>query len=195
VSATLVRNESAGEFFRELVESAMAHQHLSAREMTSFYIVNLLSGFIRMHGPDDDADQPLAIRLAQALQADRIRQRDGLRRVGDQSLFISGFFADSLHRSLVDVDYYISLGEYAYGSLARSGDDALQEVFDELADKFGAFVDVLAEVSERSALTSNADVLRLYEKWLRTGSRRSGDLLAARGILPNASLKNTRTVQ
>ena len=61
-------------------------------------------------------------------------------------------------------------------------------MFDELAAKFPAFVDVLGEVSERTALTSNADLLRLYEKWLRTRSRRSGDLLAARGIVPNASI-------
>jgi len=49
-------------------------------------------------------------------------------------------------------------------------------------------------VSERTSISSNADVLRLYEKWLRTGSRRSGDLLAARGIVPNASI-STRFVQ
>ena len=52
----------------------------------------------------------------------------------------------------------------------------------------GAFVDVLGEVSERTSLSSNSDVLRLYERWLRTRSRRSGDLLAARGIVPNASI-------
>ena len=103
-------------------------------------------------------------------------------------MFISGFFADSLNRGLVDIDYYIQLGERAYGSLARCGDDAFGEVFDELSSKFPAVVDVLTEVSEQSALASNSDVLRLYEKWLRTGSRRSGDLLVARGIVPNASI-------
>ena len=76
----------------------------------------------------------------------------------------------------MDVDYYIQLGECAYGSLARHGDPALGDVFDELAGKFGKCVDVLSEVSERSALTSNADLLRLYEKWIRTRSRRSGAL-------------------
>ena len=60
-------------------------------------------------------------------------------------------------------------------------------IFAELADKFVAFVDVLSEVSARTLLTSDADLLRLYEKWLRTGSRRDGDLLAERGIVPNAS--------
>jgi hypothetical protein len=85
---------------------------------------------------------------------------------------------------LVDIDYYIQLGERAYGSLARRGDDAFVDVFDELAEKFTAFVDVLGEVSEQTAVTSNADLLRLYEKWLRTDSRRRANLLAARGIVP-----------
>jgi hypothetical protein len=119
-----------------------------------------------------------------------MRQRDELRQVGDLSLFISGFFADSLTRSLVDIDYYIQLGEYAYACLARQGDAAFADVFDELAEKFPAFVDVLGEVSEQTALTSNSDLLRLYERWLRTKSRRSGDLLAARGIVPNASIRS-----
>ena len=114
--------------------------------------------------------------------------------MGDLSLFISGFFADSLTRSLVDVDYYIQLGECAYGSLARRGDPALGDVFDELAVKFSVCVDVLAEVSERSALASNSDVLRLYEKWLRTRSQRSGDLLVERGIVPNYSV-SSRLIQ
>jgi hypothetical protein len=49
-------------------------------------------------------------------------------------------------------------------------------------------------VSERSALTSNADLLRLYERWLRTGSRRDSQLLVERGIVPNASI-GSRFVQ
>ncbi|MBI2188219.1 MAG: hypothetical protein HYU37_14045 [Acidobacteria bacterium] len=187
----LVRNESPSEYFRELVESAMKRQRLEARELTSFYLVNLLTGFVHFDRstvpPEDDA---LGMRFVKALQAAGARQRDELRQVGDLSLFISGFFADSLTRSLVDVDYYIYLGGYAYTSLARQGDDTFGDVFDELAGKFAAFVDVLGEVSEQSALASNADLLRLYERWLRTRSRRSGELLAARGIVPNPSVGN-----
>jgi hypothetical protein len=182
----LFRNESPTEFFRELVESAMQNQRVSAHELTSFYVVNLLAGFVHADAYADD--EPLGVRLASALQMAGVARRDSLRSVGDQSLFISGFFADSLDRSLVDVDYYIQLGELAYRSLARNGDRTLADVFDELSDKFTTFVDVLGEVSERTSISSNADLLRLYEKWLRTGSRRSGDLLAARGIVPNASI-------
>ena len=182
------RNESPTEYFRELVESALQHQHLAAGELTSFYLVNLLAGSIHVDRAPVAGDEPLGVRLAKALRAAGVRQRDGLRQVGDHSLFISGFFADSLNRSLVDVDYYIQLGACAYASLARQGDDRFGEVFDELAGKFTAFVDVLGEVSERTALSSNSDLLRLYEKWVRTQSRRSGDLLASRGIVPNASV-------
>ena len=185
----LFRNESPTEYFRELVESAMQHQHVDAQATTSFYVVNLLTTFVHLDGSGaGDESEALGVRLVRALQAAGAAQRDSLRKVGDLSLFISGFFSDSLTRGLVDIDYYIQLGECAYGSLARRADDRLGDVFDELSGKFPAFVDVLTEVSEQTALTSNADLLRLYEKWLRTGSRRTGDLLAARGIVPNSSV-------
>jgi hypothetical protein len=195
MAEALVRNESPAEYFKELVETAIEHQHVAVRDVTSFYLVNLLTGFVQFdRSSTTAADEPLGIRLARALQTGGSRQRNGLREVGDLSLFISGFFADSLTRSLVDVDYYIQLGEVAYGSLARHGDPTLADVFDELAEKFTACVDVLGEVSERSALASNSDVLRLYEKWIRTRSRRSGDLLVERGIVPNYSA-SSRLIQ
>ena len=189
MAESLVRTQSMTEYFRELVESAMQNEHVSANEATSFYVVNLLSAFVHLErSPAAGAhDEALGVRLARAMQTAGTAQRDGLRRVGDLSLFISGYFSDSLNRRLVDVDYYIQLGECAYGSLARRGDRALGDVFDELSGRFTIFVDILGEVSERTALTSDADVLRLYEKWVRTKSRRSGDLLASKGIVPNSS--------
>ena len=190
MAEVLLRNESPAEYFKELVETAMEHQQVAVCDLTSFYLVNLLTGFVHFDRSATGSKEPLGIRLARALQTGGSRQRNGLREVGDLSLFISGFFADSLNRSLVDIDYYMQLGECAYASLARHGDPALGDVFDELAGKFSACVDVLGEVSERSALTSNSDVLRLYEKWLRTRSRRSGDLLAERGIVPNCSVSS-----
>jgi hypothetical protein len=195
MAEALVRKETPAEYFKELVEAAMAHQHVAVRDLTSFYLVNLLTGFVHCdRSSAAGTDEALGVRLARALQAGGSAQREGLREVGDLSLFISGFFSDSLTRSLVDVDYYIQVGECAYGSLARRRDPALGDVFDELAGKFAAFVDVLSEVSERSALSSNADVLRLYEKWIRTRSRRSGDLLVERGIVPNCTV-SSRLIQ
>jgi len=56
--------------------------------------------------------------------------------------------------------------------------------------QFVGFMDVLALVSERAhgAAPAGGDTLRLYEKWLRTGSVRDGQRLVDRGILPNQSI-------
>jgi hypothetical protein len=191
MSDPLLQEQTPAEYFKDLIESALARQHLRAGELTSYYLVDLLCRFVR---PDrrtpfnDDTSEPLALRLARALETGGMEQRARLRNLGDFSLFTSGYFSDSLHRRVVDVDYYVSMGEYAYASLGRRDEDAFGEVFTELARKFVAFVDVLSDVSERTGGASSADVLRLYEKWLRTGSARDGQRLADRGIAPNASI-------
>jgi hypothetical protein len=78
------------------------------------------------------------------------------------------------------------MGEYAYASLGRRDEDAFGEVFAELARKFVGFVDVLSDVSEHTTLASNADLLRLYDRWLRTRSAREEQRLLDRGILPSS---------
>lgn len=185
----LLREQSPAEYFRELVESALHRQHLHAHDLTEYYLVNLLCQYVRLDGAaSGEHVQPLAFRLVRALESGGSEQRARLRSLADFSLFMSGFFPDSFTRRAVDVDYYKSMGEYAYASLSRWEDDDFAEVFAELARKFVGFMDVLADVSERTALASSHDVLRLYEKWLRTGSRRDGQRLVERGILPNESI-------
>lgn len=186
----LLREQAPAEYFKELIESALARQHLRAGEFTSYYLVNLLCQFVRPDAREafTEDGEPLAIRLTRALQTAGPEQRARLRRLGDFSLFMSGFFADSLRRRTIDVDYYVSMGEYAYGSLSRHDEESFSDVFGELARKFVGFMDVLADVSERTAVTSSSDLLRLYEKWLRTGSTRDGQKLVDRGIVPNHSI-------
>jgi hypothetical protein len=186
----LFQEQTPAEFFKGLIEAALERQQLRASELTSYYLVDLLCRFVR---PDqripfhEDPDQPLAFRLSRALESGGMEQRARLRSLGDFSLFTTGFYADSLRRRSVDVDYYVSMGEYAYGSLSRR-EDAFGEVFTELARKFVVYTDILAEVSESTGTSSSVDVLRLYEKWLRTGSPRDGQRLAERGVAPNASI-------
>jgi hypothetical protein len=187
----LLGGQTPAEYFKDLVESAMSRQHLRTSELTEYYLVDLLCRFVR---PDrripfyDDISEPLALRLRRALESGGMEQRARLRNLGDFSLFTSGFFSDSLNRRAVDVDYYVSMGEYAYGSLGRRDTDAFGEVFTELARKFVAYMDVLADISERTGAAASSDVLRLYERWLRTGSTRDGQRLVDRGVVPNSSL-------
>ena len=196
MAESLVHTQTPVEFFKEQVEAACDRQHLHPQPLTSYYVVSLLAEFIRLDkvGAADAMNEPLAIKMLRAKNGGGTSQRLGLKQVGDASLFISGFFSDSLRRSLVDVDYYVSLGGYAYRSLV-TGDDTLSPIFEELSDKFIAFVDVLSDVSARTSLSNDADLLRLYEKWVRTGSRRNGDLLVENGIVPNASVTASRLIQ
>jgi len=182
-----LRGQTPVEYFKEQVESALARQHLDAGDLTEYYLVNLLCRYVRYDTADGEQGETLAVRLVRALQTGGTEQRARLRSLGDFSLFTAGFFSDSFSRRHIDVDYYVSMGEYAYGSLSRA-ENALREVFAELATNFVGFSDVLADISDRHAMTSNNDVLRLYEKWLRTGSTRDGQRLIERGIVPNSSV-------
>jgi hypothetical protein len=107
--------------------------------------------------------------------------------MGDTALFVSGFFADSLQGRVADARYYCALGGRAYARLSREHEQTRgfgPAVFSELAGRFGLFADVLSEVSEASHLSTPASLVRLYERWLQTGSRRAAALLAERGITP-----------
>ena len=194
MSEAVFRRESAVEYFKELVDGALAHQGLATQRA---HLVLRRSAARRLPPAagrgDTDDETPLAFRLARGARERRRRSSArACRQIGDVSLFMSGFFSDSLQRKLVDVDYYVSIGGYAYNALSRVETDTFSPVFAELAEKFVGFVDVLSEVSERTSCASNADLLRLYERWLKTGSRRSGQLLVERGVVPNASIKSTR---
>lgn len=183
------------EFFRDSLEAAMSNQHVNAADATSHYIVNVLTMFARSERLYDHTEegrrlQPLAFMLADALEAATAYERDrALRRLGDVSLFMAGFFAHSFARRLVDVDYYISMGGGAYGHLSEmmrgASASACREIFEELAAKFQLFVDVLNEVSEMSRERSDEDTLRLYEIWMRTGSPRAAAKLRQLGIEPS----------
>jgi hypothetical protein len=131
---------------------------------------------------------PLVHMLADAVEAETERDRDRrLQRLGDVALFMAGFFPDFFARKPVDADYYIRMGGAAYGTLAERvrpspGTDAFGDVFAELACKFAAFVDVIGEIADLGRRYTSRDILRLYELWLATGSRRARTRLAELGV-------------
>jgi hypothetical protein len=169
---------SVDEFFHEVVTDALTAVDVEASEPASWYLVGLLGDMTRARL----TDEPLGLKLAQpALEpGERVRT---LKQVGDTSLYVAGFFAESLNRSLVDVDYYVGIGQNAYGQLARAlGTSSLTDVYGELADKFPHFVDVIAEVRKRTDFATT-DINRLYEIWLRTRDEWIEKKLRAFGVL------------
>lgn len=201
---SLITDKSAQEYFQDSISDALNNQQVEAAEDTVHYVVNLLANFIRSenlfeHTPDGVILKPLAEFYAEAVQGGTTAdQHRALRRLGDVALFISGVFSQSLNRRVVDIDYYVAMGGSAYSYLSddlrgKSGALALTEIFDELSNKFVDFVDVLAEVSERTHIGNHADIMRVYELWVRTGSRRAARTLRSVGIEPTeASISRAR---
>ena len=192
---SVVAVSSLREFFRDAFHSAAVHQRLKIDEHAENYVVSLLTLFSRVEALFDTTPQgprlrPLALMLADAVDAPTPAARQyALQRLGDVSLFVAGFFVRSFARKLVDVDYHIAMGGNAYGCLAdtlqRSGRGrAVAGVYAQLASKFQGLVDALNEVSEMSYQHSDADVLRLYEVWMKTGSPRAHALLTKLGVQP-----------
>jgi hypothetical protein len=189
VSERILIGKTAHEWFREMVTDALSHRRIEIQEVTEFYLVNLLAGFLgreRLFVREDDGTvtvEPLALILLRALEADRRTRAAQLKRLGDTALFVSGFFGDSLARSVVDVDYYIAMGERAYGTLAETErGPGLDGLYSELSDRFGQFVDLFAEIAELSDLRSNRGLVRLYERFLATRDARVAKLLQDRGV-------------
>ena len=199
----LVPVASLEEFFRDSVDAAMATNKLVLNHHTSHYVVNLLTMFSRseaLYESTDDGLQlrPLAIMFADAVDAPTEAERNSiLQRLGDVSLFMAGFFADGLQRAAVDMDYYVYMGGGAYHSLATHMRGTVKgrafcEVFSELADKFQDMVDVLNEVRESARADSDSNLLRIYELWMKTGSRRARRLLREGGVYPMEHVRAAR---
>lgn len=190
------------EYFHDALHGALERQHVAFDDQTEHYVVNLLTLFSRSdalyeqsaEGARRGSDRgtrlkPLVVMMTEALEAPTASDRHrGLQRLGDVSLFVAGFFAQSFARKLVDIDYHIAMGGQAYSTLAdalaRTRSRVLGQVFAELAEKFQPMVDALNDVSETSYAHSDKDILRLYEVWLKTGSKRSFDILKRLGVDP-----------
>lgn len=180
----MITNITPIEHFKDLVGVALRRQKVKTNELVEYYLSTLLEGFILS---ENLSTEPLAVAYLKALGTGGARQAHMMKQLGDISLFTSGFFSDSFKRKIIDIDYYILMGAASYGYLAsihNEGDSAVPSLFSELSAKFKLFADVLTEVSEKSRLTSSRDILRLYERWLRTNSRHAESLLRGLGIDP-----------
>ncbi|MDP2325730.1 MAG: hypothetical protein Q8N51_17120 [Gammaproteobacteria bacterium] len=187
---------SLKEFFRDSVDAAMASNKVAVEDHTAHYVVSLLTLFARSEALHEAPDggpglKPLALMLADAADAGNSDSRNAaLQRLGDVALFVAGFMAEGLDRKAVGVGYYVKMGAGAYRTLATAlpanpRGRAFAPVFAELGSRFADVVDVLNEVRHAGGSACDRDILRLYESWLTTGSRRAERILRQLGIQPN----------
>jgi hypothetical protein len=190
-------NVSAGEFFQEKISAASKHLGIEFDQHVEFYIVNLLCEFVapdkinaELEIESDIFNTPLALILKKAVEAPESRQPNLYKRLGDASLYITGFFQDYFNRKTFDINYYVSLGSAAYGqasTLYRTMDqnDARAATLRKLSDQFVKAVDVVAEVSDASVPKDQTSMLSIYDRWVRCQSSvRLRHILEENGIQP-----------
>lgn len=153
-------------YFREILLRALATLGISTPKATEHYLVDLLSTFAAAN--HIQALQTPFVELLTAADDARGSERAfRLRGVGDSALFVSGYLADSMGKRGISVTYCTDVGRRAYSEAnAALGEIALED----LAQRFGAFVRVLDEVREQTVHRTDGELLRLYERWLASGS-------------------------
>jgi hypothetical protein len=198
---SIVATGSVSGFFHGAIEEAIKARGVAATGGATNYLVSLLTDYAR---PDNRAEEtlarPLAFQLDEAIHTVAAGERfDRLRTLGDGVLYSCGFFGDHFEARGVDQKYLIGIGSVAYGaasSLLRIGTEdpiARQlDIYRELADKFGSFVEVIAEIADRTVaagVAGSKDLLKVYERWLKTGSERLAQTLTSHGLVPTRGTK------
>jgi hypothetical protein len=196
----IVAAQSIASFFSEAVEDSIRSRKIDATDGATRYIVALLAEYAH---PDkltgETLDRPLTLLFDEAVHAPDAADRfERLRALGDGVLYGCGFFGDHFESRGVDRKYLHAIGTRAYesaGVMLRPRPKAPGfDLFGELAAKFAAFVEIVSDVADGSVATGTETargLLRVYERWLKTGSERLANALTAQGMVPTRGPKGT----
>ncbi len=196
---------NAREYFGSMVEEAVEKRQIHSSRGEQEYLITLLEHFLDARNLYDEptVDEQTGLRkelsfseiYLTAIQSEKSAQFELFKKLADRSLYISGFFGDSLNRKIIDVDFYVDLGGAAYANLSQiSTERPMVEVYRTFSMRFVEFVDVLAYISHQSFIKSNEGILRLYDRYIKTGSGLAKDKLIELGVLnlDKALLKKSR---
>ena len=180
-------------FFNDAVRGAAETRGYDPEAPSAAYVAALLADYARPESLQDEAlRRPMVLLLRDALAASGSERFKRLRGLGDHALYVSGFFADHLESRGVKRPYIHDLGRTAYDALAamlrRAGGEMQgPDVFHELAENFEALVALLSDVADAlyaSSAKDPRDILVVYERWSRRGSRALGEALLRWGLMP-----------
>lgn len=182
---------SSQEYFSTVVHDAFEERKFKTFPLAKTYVASLLQFYVPAQNLFDETDssgrrtrETLAETFLKAQNSEPAVRAELLKKLADRSLYISGFFGDSLQRKLVDVDYYVDMGGMAYGALAASvREDTTSKLYSELANRFFDFVEILMHISSRSAVQNEENLMRLFEIYAKTGSEVAREKLMERGLI------------
>ncbi|OVE82009.1 hypothetical protein BVY03_01810 [bacterium K02(2017)] len=188
------------EFFHHKLKEALKIQDISISEEVQFYLIHIMIYFSKSENlfqKDENGQleyRALALKLHDSIFATSHGEKySHLKSLADTALYHAGVFYEGLYNQVVDVDYYINMGGSAYQSLANLSTGhrkSLADMFAEMSFNFAKLVELLNLCCEKEEELSDEDILKLLDRYMKTGSQKAKEKLEGHGILPETLAVN-----
>ena len=193
----LLTTSSMADYFRDAITKARSKTNVRITSEAETYIVNLLEEFGRSEnafaGVDAGEEVAMATLLSRAQDAAPQEAVRIYRHMGDSSLYLTGFFTESVERRAASRDYYMQMGGSAYANVAtlmRTSAATASALFAELADCFAELVSLLQVVSVSGLESASSEnVLELLDRYRKTGRPELLEALERHGIVLKPGVK------
>lgn len=129
--------------WQSLVLEAQSASHIELTEDLQSYLVFLLMRYLY---EVQITQKPIALDFLDTLHQRGRLQQHLLQEVGDKCLIVSGFFPGLAERRLVQINYFIGMGQGAYSALSYLSGKGNARLFNELSCGFVPLVDVLQAI-------------------------------------------------
>ena len=169
--------KNSEEYFLSEFNKALEKVEVFISEELKMYMLKLLSANL-IQNKEIDLETPLAVQFLESLNEAKNQRK--LKIIADYTLFISGYFAESFNKKIIDVDYYRKIGRKAYAELYNKLGDL---IYYELYNEYNKLLEILTQMSFSTMHTSTKNLLKLYDRWLVTGNNVLEKKLNEKGII------------
>jgi hypothetical protein len=166
----LLINSSSLALWYDIIHDAEASCSINLKAELEAYLIFLM---MRYTSRPDIANQIMAVDFLRSLNLLRPAERElNLQAVGDKCLIYSGLFPNLAARRLVNISYYVKIGQSAYSTISKQHCD----LYGLLASQFVTLMDVIQSLRKE---TSGFELqpLQAYDLWHETGSQRALSVL------------------
>ena len=160
------------ESFKEYIKNELHLANSSLSLEVKNYLADLLYFYLRedrfpehRHNSSSGCEKTLVSLYEQIHSAKTSEKIYLFKKMGDLSLYVSGFFRSSIQKKVVDVSYYENMGQSAYGYLSDCY-GVQGNVFTSLYQQFKDLAESLFYIQKKSELKDNKQSLALYREYM-----------------------------
>lgn len=178
---------SLPDYFRRRLNRYAVRLRPAPNEDTLWYLGDMMHRFSRSdhffeYHQGRLGNRPLALLYGDAKATGDLRERCLLlQRLGDLALFLGAFFPERYARRGIHRDYFVGMGSAAYDYLSERARHH-RHVYRELTTGFSHMLELVAQAGSHGGESHDAQVLRLYTRWLETGDPAVASQLRSLGV-------------